>query len=170
MELVHRKMIAGFWPHSNLSLVVGGSPCGEDRPGAVVTPALSQRQRRRRIVIDEGEETRGGGEVEWIVIDEERGIASSDHQIQLCHAIYLSRYLGQLAPHSASLFLTHGWDWASQSGRPRDLETCFDLVVILCCSALWQGILGKVRTFGVWSGQQLSSWSDTWSASWACGL
>ena len=90
MDLVHRKMIAGFWPHSNPSPVVGGSSCGGDRPGAVVTPALSQRQRRRRIVIDEGEETRGGGEVEWIVIDEERGIASSDHQIQLCHAINLS--------------------------------------------------------------------------------
>ena len=136
MELVHRKMIAGFWPHSNLSPVVGGSPCGEDRPGAVVTPALSQRQRRRRIVIDEGEETRGGGEVEWIVIDEERGIASSDHQIQLCHAINLSGSIGT----TFSL---------SFSGRPMDLETCFDLVVILCCLALLQGILGKVRTFGV---------------------
>ena len=45
-------------------------------------------------MIDEGEETRGGGEVEWIVIDEERGIASSDHQIQLCHAINLSGSIG----------------------------------------------------------------------------
>ena len=108
MELVHRKIIAGFWPHSNLSPVVGGSPCGGDRPGTVVTPTLKQRQRRRRIVIDEREDTRGGGE--WIVIDD-RGIAPFLHQdrTQLCHANFnLSGSIGTII--SLAYIFSDSWE------------------------------------------------------------
>ena len=140
MELVHRKIIAGFWPHSNLSPVVGGSPCGGDRPGGVVTPTLNQRQRRRRIVIDEREETRGGGE--RIVIDEERHRASppprssdptSSRQFQ---PIWVNRH--HIQPRSYFFCLMGGTQNGIRS-RPSSIAAWLDLVVALSCSSLWQG-------------------------------